>query len=91
MAETFEGVTAESTLQNVSVRGSIEERAPLFQLAHAFRRFLRMNLGHAPVVQKLAAAHRVAKMRAPVIGRIDVSHGRRDAALSHHRVRFAEQ
>src|SRR5712692_478525 len=50
-----------------------------------------MNLSHAPIVQKLAAMHRVAKVCTPVIGSVDVSHRGRDAALSHDRVRFAQQ
>ena len=91
MTETLERVSAECSLQDVAGACAIKQRAPLFQLANAFRRFLRMNLGHAPVVQKLAAAHRVAKMGAPIVGRIDIRHRRGDTAFGHDGVRFAEQ
>src|SRR5438445_5961017 len=84
VTETLESVAAESPLQNISVGSSIEKRAPLFQFPHPLGRFLRMYLGHAPVVQELAAAHRVAKVRAPIVGSVDVGHCRRDAAFSHH-------
>ncbi len=71
--------------------GAVEERAPLFEFAHAVRRFLRVKLRHAPVVQKLSAAHGVAEMRAPVVRLVHVGHGGGKAAFGHHGVRFAEQ
>ena len=40
---------------------------------------------------ELAAAHRVAEMRAPVVGLVHVGHRGGQAALGHHRVRLAEQ
>src|SRR6266516_3415506 len=70
---------------------SFKKRAPLFEFTHALRRLLGMNLGHAPVVQKLATAHRVAKMSAPGVSRVDIGHRRGDSAFGHHRVRFAEE
>src|SRR5437899_9626903 len=81
VAETLEGVTTKSSLENLTVSGPIEERSPLFEFPHALRRLLRVNLGHAPVVEKLAAAHGVAKVRAPVIGRVDIATRRGDAAF----------
>src|SRR6266576_2859644 len=50
-----------------------------------------MKLGHAPVVEKFSAAHRVAKMRLPTVGGIHVGHSRSDAALSHDGVSFSEK
>ena len=50
-----------------------------------------MNLGHAPVIQKLSATYGVAKMSPPIISHIDIGHRRRDAAFSHYGVSLAEQ
>ncbi len=91
MTQPFEGVAAEGSLQDLAIFGAIEEGAPLLQFAHAFRGFLGVELGHAPVVQQFPAAHGVAKVRAPVVRRIHVRHCRGDAAFGHNRVRFAEQ
>ena len=91
VAQPLVGVPAERALQNVSVRGAIENRAPLLEFPHALRRFLRVKLRHAPVVQHLPAAHGVAEVRAPAVRGVHVGHGRGDAALGHHRVRFAQQ
>ena len=75
----------------LAVLGAIEQRAPLLEFAHAFGGFLGMELGHAPVVEQLAAAHGVAEVNLPVVGRVHVRHGRSDAAFGHDGVRFAEQ
>src|SRR3989442_11035197 len=91
VTKPFISVAAKCALQNISVGSPIEKRAPLFKFPYPLGRFLRMYLGHAPVVQELAAAHRVAKVRAPIVGSVDIGHCRRDAAFSHHGVRFAEQ
>src|SRR5438067_1353630 len=56
MAKTFEGVSAESALQNVAIACTVKKRAPLLQFAHAVWSFLGMKLGHAPVVEQLASA-----------------------------------
>ncbi len=84
-------MATECPLQDVAVLGAIKQGTPLFQLAYPFRGFLRMELRHAPVVQKFTAAHGVAKVRAPVVGRIHVGHCSSDATLCHHGVGFAEQ
>ena len=84
-------VAAEIALQDAAVLGAIEDRAPGFQFAHAVRRFLGVQLGHARIVQILAAAHGVGEMDAPVVAIVDIAHGGRDAAFRHHGVGFAEQ
>ncbi len=63
----------------------------MFELAHTLRSFLRVKLRHAQVVEHFSATHRVAEMRLPAVGGIDVGHRSGDAAFSHHGVRFAEQ
>src|SRR5262249_19762505 len=49
VTEAFEAVATEGTLQNVTGRRAIKQRAPLLELAHTVRRFLCMKLRHAPV------------------------------------------
>ena len=71
--------------------GAVEERAPRLQLPHPVRRFLRVQLGHAPVVDVLAAAHGVGEVDLPAVAVVHVSQRRRDAALGHDGVRLAEQ
>ena len=82
---------AEVALQDAAVGRAVEDRAPGLQLAHAIRRFLGVELGHAPVVQVLAAAHRVGEMDPPVVAVVDVAQRRGDAAFGHHGVRLAQQ
>src|SRR5262249_49273777 len=48
-------VAAEVPLQDPTILGAIEERAPHLQLANAVGRFLGVDLGHPPVVEVLAA------------------------------------
>ena len=84
-------VAAEVPLKNPAVLGAVEERAPCFEFAHAFRRFFGVQLRHAPVVEVLAAAHGVGKMNSPVVAIVDVGQGRGNAAFGHHGVGFAEQ
>ena len=91
MTQPAEAVTTESTLQNLPILRAIKKRAPLLQLPHTLGSFLGMNLSHAPVVKQLAAAHGVAEMSAPVVGRIHVGHRRRDSTFRHDGVRFAQQ
>ena len=84
-------MAAEVALQDAAVLRAIEHRAPGFELAHASGRFLRVQLGHAPVVQVLAAAHRVGEVHAPAVAVVDVGHRRGHAAFGHDGVRLAEQ
>src|SRR5882762_1255133 len=91
VAQPPERVPAKRSLQNPSVIRAIKQRAPLLQFLHPFRSFLRVQLRHAPVVQHFSAAHGVAKMWLPAVRRIHVSHRRRNSALGHHRMRFAQQ
>jgi hypothetical protein len=84
-------VASEVTLQDAPVLGSVEKGAPLFELEHARRRFLGVQLRHAPVVEHLAAAHRVAKVHLPVVLGVHVAERGGDAAFGHHRVRLAEE
>ena len=52
---------------------------------------LRVQLGHAPVVDVLAAAHRVGEVHPPAVAVVHVGQRGRDAALGHHGVRLAQQ
>src|SRR5579859_1732360 len=91
VAEASVGVAAESALENRAVIRAIEKRAPLFEFADAVGRFLGVELSHAPVVEKLSAAHGVAEVRLPAVGGIHVGHGGGDSALGHDRVSFSEK
>ena len=82
---------AEIPLQNAAVLGSIEDRAPGFELTHPVRRFLRVELRHPPIIDVLTAAHRVGEMDFPVVAIVDVGQRCGDSALRHHGVRFAQQ
>ncbi len=84
-------VPAEVALQDAPVGGPVEDGAPRLELAHAIGRLLGVDLGHPPVVDVLAAAHRVGEVHLPVVAIVDVGERRRDAAFGHHRVRLAEQ
>ncbi len=84
-------VPAEVSLQNFAVGRAVEHRAPLFEFAHAVRRFSCVKFGHPPVVDVLPAAHRVGEVDLPVVAVIDVRERRRDSALGHHGVSFTEQ
>ena len=84
-------VPAEVALEDAAVLGAIEQRAPRFELAHPVRRFLRVQLGHAPVVDVLSAAHGVGEVDLPAVAVVDVGQRRGDAAFRHHGVRLAEE
>jgi hypothetical protein len=84
-------MSAECALQDPAIVCPVKQRAPLLEFAHTIGCFLRMDLRHAPVVQKFAAAHGVAKVRAPIIAGINVGHRRCYSALGHNRVRFPEK
>ncbi len=84
-------MAAEVPLGHPAVLGPVEQGAPALELVDPFRCLLGVELGHPPVVQHLAAAHRVAEVDLPVVLRVDVAHRRGHAALGHHRVGLAEQ
>ena len=82
---------AEVALEDAAVRGPVEERAPGLELAHPVGCLARVQLGHAPVVHVLAAAHRVGEVHPPVVAVVHVAERRGHAALGHDRVRLAEE
>ena len=84
-------VPAKIPLQHPAILRAVENGSPLFEFAHAGRRLLRMKLRQPPLIEKLAAAHRVAEMHLPAIARLDIRQRRRHAPLGHHRMRLAEQ
>ena len=84
-------VAAEVPLADQAVRGAVEQGPPLLELPHPLGGLLGVQLGHAPVVEQLAAAHGVAEVDLPVVLGPQVAHGRGDAPFRHHRVRLAEQ
>ena len=91
MRESRIFVAAKISLQNPAILGAIEHCAPRFELAHAIRRFLRVQFRHPPVVHVLATAHGIGKMHLPVVAIVDIGQRGGDSALGHDGVRFAEQ
>ena len=91
MSEPRISVAAEISLQNPAILCAVEQRTPGFQLAHAVWRFLRVQLGHARLVDVLAAAHRIGEVHFPIVALIDIRQRCGNPALSHHRVRLAKQ
>src|SRR5687768_1620783 len=84
-------MAAEVPLVDPPVRRAIEHRAPGFELADAIGCLPGVDLSHAPVVDVLAAAHRVGEMHPPTVAVVVICHGRGHAAFRHHGVRLAEQ
>ena len=84
-------MAAEVSLQDAAVFRAVEERAPGFEFPHAVGGFLRVEFGHPPVVQILAAAHGIGEMDAPVIAIVDVGQRRRHSTFSHNRMGLAKQ
>ena len=91
VSEAWIAMAAEIPLENFAVFGAVEKRAPRFEFAHALRRFFGVQLSHAPVIEVLAATHRIGEMDAPVVAIIDVGESGGDAAFGHHGVGFAQQ
>src|SRR5215467_4122515 len=91
VGEARVAVAAEVALADQPFLGSVEEGAPLLELQHAVGRLLGVQLGHAPVVEHLAAAHGVAEVDLPVVLLPYVAHGGGDAPLRHHGVGLAEE
>ncbi len=89
--EPRRGMPAEVPLQDPSVLGAVEDRAPVLELADAVGGLLRVELGHAPVVEQLPAEHRVLEVDLPGIVGVHVRERRGHAPFRHHRVRFSEQ
>ena len=84
-------MAAEVSLQNPAILGAIENRAPGFELAHPRGRFPGVQFRHPPVVDVLAAAHRVGEMDLPVVAIVHVGERGGDAAFRHHGVGFPEK
>ncbi len=78
-------------LQDAPVFRAVEQRTPFLQQIDFRWRLLGMQLGHAPVIEHLAATHGIAEMRLPVIAGVDIGQGRRDAPFCHDSMGLAQQ
>src|SRR5437588_114436 len=78
-------------LENATILRAIEHGAPCLELSDTRGRFLRMQLGHAPVVHVLTAAHRIGEMHLPVVAIVHIGQRRCDAAFRHDSVRLAQK
>ena len=84
-------VSAEIALQDSAIGRPVEHCSPRFQLAHARRRFLRVQLGHAPVIDILPAAHGIGEMDFPIVAVVHIGQRGGDAAFGHYGVGLAEE
>ena len=84
-------VAAEISLQNAPVFCAIEHCAPGFEFAHAIGRFLGVQFSHAPLIDILAAAHRIGEVDFPIVAIIDVGQRRGNTTFGHDSVSFAEK
>jgi hypothetical protein len=88
--ETRIAVAAEVALVDPAVGGAVEHRAPPFELAHPVGRLPGVQLRHAPVVDVLAAAHRVGDVDLPAVALSPIGQRRGDRACGHLGVGLAE-
>ena len=86
-----EPVAAEVALEDQAVLGPVEQRPPVLELADPVGGLLGVELGHAPVVEHLAAPHGVAEVDLPVVLGVDVAQGGGHAAFGHDGVGLAQQ
>src|SRR2546423_8198834 len=91
MAQSPIRMGAKRTLQNATIGGPVEDCPVGLEFVDAFRGLASMQLGHPPVVDQLAAAHRVLEVDLPIVIRIDVAQGGSDATFGHDRVGLAQQ
>ena len=84
-------VATKVPLEDVPVIGAVEKCSPGLELANAAWRLLGVQLGHPPVVEVLAPAHRVGEVDSPVVSLVHGRKGCRDATLGHHGMRFPQQ
>ena len=84
-------MATEVALADLAVGGAVEQGAVGLEFPDALRGFLRVQLGHAVLVQELAAAHGVAEVHAPAVVLVDVRHGGSNATLGHDGMRLAEE
>ena len=60
-------------LQDTSILRAVKQCPPFLELVDPIRCLLGMQLRHAPVVEHLAATHRIAEMHLPVVTRVDIA------------------
>src|SRR5579875_1482380 len=84
-------VSAEEALHDPPVVGTVEDRSPRLEVVDLFGRFLRVQERHLPIIDVLPAEHRVAKMNAPVVARIDAPDGGGDPAFGDDRMGLAQE
>jgi hypothetical protein len=82
---------AEIPLEDPPVAGAIKKSSPRFQFPHTCWCFLGVHFCHTPVIQVLAAAHRVRKVDAPTVSIVHVPHRGCDTALRHYGMSFAQE
>ena len=91
MGQPWVAMATEVSLIDQAGAGAIEDRSPVLQFTHPVGRFLGVDRCHLPLVEKLAASHRVAEVDLPVVSGIDIAECRGHATFCHHGVGLAQQ
>jgi hypothetical protein len=65
MGESWIGMSPKRTLVDAALPGAVENRTPVLELQHTIWGFFGVKLGHAPVVDELAALHGVCEVNLP--------------------------
>ena len=91
VGEARVAVAAEVALVDQALFGAIEDRPPGLELVDAIGGLLSVQLGHAPLAEELAAAHRVAEVDLPAVALVGVGERGCRTTLGHDRVSLAEQ
>src|SRR6516164_6153096 len=78
-------------LEDPSVRCSVKQGSPGFQLIDTSGCFPRVKFCHPPVIHVLTAPHRIGKMDLPVVPVIHIGEGCGNATFRHYRVCFSQQ
>jgi hypothetical protein len=91
VSEPWVSMSSEIALEDLAVLSSIEHRTPSLKFSNSVRSFFSVKLSHSPIIDILAASHRVGEMDLPVVAIVDVGKSGSHTAFGHHCVSFAEQ
>ena len=84
-------MSTEVTLENFSVGRPIKKGTPLLQFSGTLGGLLRVQLGHAPTAEVLAASHCIRKVRRPSISLVNVGQRCRHPSFGHNGVGLSKQ
>ena len=91
MCQAGVGVATEIPLVESTFASAVEDSTPFLEFPDPFGSFLRVKLGHAVLVEVLAALHGVAEMCLPAVPVVGAGQSGGNTALGHHRVGLAQK